>query len=447
MEKNQICPADEKLPISKLIPLGLQHVFAMYAGALAVPLILGGAMGLDAEHLAYLIACDLFTCGLATLVQALGVGNYAGIKLPVVLGCSFVAVGPMVAIGQKSGLQVVFGSVIAAGLFLWIIARLFGKLTKFFPPIVTGTVIATVGLSLFPVAIGNAAGGTGNEGYGSLTNLFLAFFTLAIVLIMNRFFKGFMQAISILVALIIGTVVATFMGVVDYSEVGKAGWIHIVTPFYFGLPKFEISAIISLCLVAIVTTIEAIGVFVGLGDICGKEITEKDMVRGIRAEGITKIMGGVMNSFPYATFSQNVGLVTLSGIRSRYVCVAAGIILAILGVLPKVAALGTAIPVSVLGGATLAMFGSVAVSGFKILSKVDYTKQGNLMIIAVSMAVGLGFKFCPDALVNIPEQIRMFLEDGIVTTSILAVILNIVFNSNELFGKKVNKASGETKAV
>lgn len=436
-QQEKISPVDEKLPIKRLIPLGFQHVFAMYAGALAVPLILGNAMGLSQEELAFLIAADLFTCGLATLVQALGVGKYAGIKLPVVLGCSFVAVGPMVAIGKDASLPVVFGAVIAAGIFLWLIAGIFGKLIKFFPPVVTGTVIATVGVSLMPVAIHNAAGGDGAADYGSLQNLFLAGITLIVVIIMNRFFKGFLQAISILVALIVGTIIASFMGAVDYSEVIHSSWFQIVTPFHFGMPKFEPSAVISLCLVAVVTTIEAIGVFLGLGEICEKDISEKDIVKGIRAEGITKVMGGVMNSFPYATFSQNVGLISLSGIRSRYVCVTAGIILSILGVIPKFAALGTAIPVAVLGGATLAMFGSVAVSGFKILSKVDFSNQGNLLTIAISMSVGLGFKFMPDALVNIPGTLKMFLEDGIITASILAIILNIVFNYKELGKTKV----------
>ena len=447
-ESKKISPVDEKLPISKLIPLGFQHVFAMYAGALAVPIIIGNAVGLSPEDLAFLIAADLFTCGLATLVQALGIGKYAGIKLPVVLGCSFVAVGPMVAIGQKpgSGLTTVFGAVIAAGIFLWLIARLFGKLIKFFPPLVTGIVITTVGISLLPVAIENAAGGaSAGAEFGSLTNLLLAGITLVVVLIMNRFFTGFLQSISILVALIVGTIIATFMGVADYSEVVHAGWFSIVRPFHFGAPVFDVSAIISLCLVAIVTTIEAIGVFMGLGQICEKEIDEKDIVRGIRAEGITKIMGGVMNSFPYATFSQNVGLVTLSGIKSRYVCVSAGVILAVLGVIPKFAALGTAIPVSVLGGATLAMFGTVAVSGIKILSTVDFSKQGNILTIAVSMGVGLGFKFMPEALAFVPDFLTMFLEDGIITASFLAIILNILFNYKDL--NKSAKVEAVTESV
>jgi xanthine permease len=423
---------DEKLPISRLFPLGLQHVLAMYAGALAVPLILGGAMGLSQQELAYLIAADLFTCGIATLIQAFGIGNYAGIKLPVVLGCSFVAVGPMVAVGKEASLPVIYGAVIASGIFIWLIAGLFGKLTKFFPPLVTGTVIAVVGLSLMPVAINNAAGGTGKPDFGSPANLGLALFTLIVVLIMNRFFKGFLQAISVLAGLVAGTIAASFMGMVNYSEVAHSGWFEIVTPFYFGLPEFKLDAIISLCLVSIVTTIEAIGVFLGLGDICEKEISEKEIVRGIRAEGIAKAMGGVMNSFPYATFSQNVGLVALSGVRSRYVCVAAGIILAVLGIIPKFAALGTVIPTSVLGGATLAMFGMVAVSGMRILSTIDFSKPGNLLTIAVSMGIGLGFKAAPQAIAQLPHGLQMLFGDGIISASIVAIVLNIFFNYKEL---------------
>ena len=217
---NKIDYINEKLPASKLVPLGLQHVLSMYAGALVVPIMIGKALGLNPQQLAYLIAADLFTCGLATLIQAFGIGNYAGIKMPVILGCSFVAVSPMIAIGTSGGLSgaegltAIYGATIISGLLLWAVAYYFGKLTKFFPPVVTGTVITVVGLSLIPLAINNSAGGIGEKGYGDPKNLLLALFVLAIVLFMNRFFKGFLQSISVLVGLIVGTIVAYFMGMV-----------------------------------------------------------------------------------------------------------------------------------------------------------------------------------------------------------------------------------------
>lgn len=436
---------NEKLPLKQLIPLGLQHVLSMYAGALVVPIVLAAALGLNAQQTAYLIAADLFTCGIATLIQAYGIGNYAGIKLPTILGCSFVAVGPMIAIGTSVGggtvgLTVIYGATIVSGLLLWATSGLFGKLTRFFPPVVTGTVITVVGLTLIPMALNNAAGGLNNPDFADPKNLGLALFVLIVVIIMNRFFTGFMQSISVLAGLLAGTIVAYFMGMVDFTEVSHAGWFEIITPFHFGLPKFELTSIISLTLVAIVTSVEAIGVFLGLGQICEKEVTQKDIIKGLRAEGIAKTMGGIFNSFPYATFSQNVGLVTLSGVKSRFVCVAAGIILIILGVLPKFAALGTAIPMSVLGGATLAMFGMVAVSGLRILSGVDFKKQGNLLIIAISIAVGLGCKVSQDALVNLPETFKTIFQDGIILACGFAIILNILFNYDEIKEKAAQES-------
>ena len=446
---NKIDYINEKLPVKKLVPLGLQHVLSMYAGALAVPIILGASLGLSAQDVAFLIAADLFTCGLATLIQAYGIGNYAGVKLPVVLGCSFVAIGPMIAIGTSNGmtgtagLPDIYGAVIASGLIIWAIAGVFGKLTRFFPPIVTGTVITVVGLSLIPVAINNAAGGLDNPGYGDIKNLLLALFVLVVVLFMNRFFKGFLQAISVLIGLIAGTIVAYFLGMVDFQEVHNASWFELVKPFHFGMPKFKLDAIISMTLVDIVTSIEAIGVFLGLSQICESKISEKDIIRGLRGEGISKTLGGIFNSFPYATFSQNVGLVALSGVRSRYVCVTSGVILAILGVLPKFAALGTVIPMSVLGGATLAMFGMVAVSGMRILLEADFTKPGNLLIVAVSISVGLGFKVAPDAIAQLPPQLKLVFGDGIISASLFAVVLNIFFNYKELKKGSSNTAQEE----
>ncbi|AFS79713.1 xanthine permease PbuX [Gottschalkia acidurici 9a] len=448
---NKIDYVNERLPVKQLVPLGLQHVLSMYAGALVVPIVLGGALGLSPQQLAYLIAADLFTCGIATLIQAYGIGNYAGIKLPTILGCSFVAVGPMIAIGTAAnvssgvqGLTIIYGATIISGLLLWAVSGLFGKLTRFFPPVVTGTVITVVGLSLIPLALDNAAGGANNADYGDPKNLLLAVFVLGVVIFMNRFFKGFLQSISVLVGLLAGTIVAYFLGMVNFEEIRHAGWFELILPFHFGMPEFRLDAIISLTLVAIVTSVEAIGVFLGLGEICDKEISEKDIIKGLRAEGIAKTMGGLFNSFPYATFSQNVGLVTLSGVKSRFVCVAAGFILIVLGVIPKFAALGTAIPMSVLGGATLAMFGMVAVSGIRILSGVDFSKQGNLIIIAVSIAIGLGCKVSQGALANLPDGLKMIFQDGIISASLFAIVLNILFNFKDI---KKSSTEGSSEAV
>ena len=249
-----------------------------------------------------------------------------------------------------------------------------------------------------------------------------------------------MQATSVLLGLIFGTIVASFMGMVNMTAVSNAGWFRIVTPFYFGLPKFELGPIVTMCLISLILMIEAVGVFIGVANICGKKIEKEEIVSGLRGEGIAQIFGGIFNSFPYTTFSQNVGLVALSGIKSRYVTVCSGIILICLGIVPKIAALATIIPSAVLGGATLAMFGMVAVSGIKILSTVDFTKTGNMLTIALAIGIGISSKVAPGTFDQLPYAIKFILDDGIVAGSIVAIFGNLFFNYKEMMSSEV-KAS------
>ncbi|HBP62711.1 MAG TPA: xanthine permease [Desulfosporosinus sp.] len=429
-ENNQV---DSKLPFRKLFPLGLQHVLAMYAGAIAVPLILGGALALNAQQITFLIAADLFTCGIATLLQAFGIGNLLGVKLPVILACSFIAVSPMISIGKQYGLTTIYGAVIVAGIILAVLAPVFGKIIRIFPPVVTGSLITVVGLSLTSVAFNSAAGGTGSKSFGDPKNLALAAFTLLIILVVNKYFKGFIQAIAVLIGLIVGTIVASFMGMVSFSAVSQASWLHIVTPFYFGVPVFRVDAIITMTIVSLIAAVEALGVFIAVGNIVKKPTSTESLVKGIRAEGIAQLLGGVLNSFPYTSFSQNVGLLVLSKVRTRFVCVCAGIILIILGLIPKFAALATTIPAPVLGGATLVMFGMVAVTGMRILFEVDMNKSGNLLIIASAVALGMGGKIAPAAFALLPHYLKMILEEGPIAAALTAIILNLFFNWKEIF--------------
>lgn len=446
MEAKTLNSADEKLPVKKLFPLGLQHVLAMYAGALAVPLIVGSAIGLTTQQIEYLIAADLFTCGVATFIQSFGLGKYVGIKLPVILGCSFVSVTPMIAIGKTEGLPVIYGAIICSGIFVILCSFFFGKILKFFPPIVTGSVITIVGLSLLPVGLDNAAGGYGPH-YGDPKNLLLAAIVLISILLMNKYFKGFAQATSVLLGLILGTVIAACMGMVNLSNVGTAGWFRITTPFYFGLPQFKVGPILTMCLVSIVLMIEATGVFMGIGKICDKDLGAEEITRGLRGEGVAQILGGLFNSFPYSTFSQNVGLVALSGVKSRYVCVTSGIILMCLGVVPKIAAVATIIPTAVLGGATIAMFGMVAVTGIRILSEVDFLDNGNMLVVACSLAMGLSTKVSPNLYAKLPYLLKFILEDGIVAGSITAILLNLLFNFKKMVGNDKKSSEKETNAA
>lgn len=288
--------ANEMLPLNQLTVLGLQHVLAMYAGAVAVPLVIGGAVGLTPEQLALLVAADLFTCGLATLIQALGIGPYIGIKLPAILGCTFAAVGPLIIIGKNLGMQTAYGSIIAAAIIVLIIAPLYGKILRFFPTVVTGTVVTMIGLSLVNVGVTSIGGGSGAKDFGSIENLLLAAFVMIVILLSNKFLKGFFQAISVLNGIVLGTIVAAFMGKVDFSLIQNAKWISFIHPFNFGFPKFDLGSIFMMTFVMLVVMIESTATFLGIGRVCEKEITQKDIVRGIRAEGIATILGGIFNS-------------------------------------------------------------------------------------------------------------------------------------------------------
>lgn len=405
----------------------MQHMLAMYAGAIIVPLIVGGGLGLNQKELTYLVSIDLLMCGVATILQALS-NRFFGIGLPVVLGCTFTAVGPMIAIGKQYGVSSIYGAIIAAGLFVVIFAKLFGKLVKLFPPVVTGSVVTVIGVTLVPAAINDMAGGVGSKDFGSLENLALAFGVLLFIIIMYRFFDGFIRSISILLGLLFGTIVAAFMGKVSLQAVGEADWFHGVQPFYFGTPTFELTPIITMILVACVGIVEATGVYFALSDICNKKIGEKELTKGYRAEGLAMVLGGIFNAFPYTTYSQNVGLVQLTGVRNRVIIYTCGGMLIVLGFIPKIAAITTIIPKSVLGGAMLAMFGMVMAYGIKMLSSVDFGRQENLLIVACSVGIGLGVTVVPTLFSQLPESIRILTDNGIVLGSASAVLLNIVFN-------------------
>ncbi|MPL77132.1 Uric acid permease PucK [bioreactor metagenome] len=419
--------------LGKTMFLGTQHVLAMYAGAIIVPLIVGSALKLNAEQMAYIIAADLFTSGIATLLQAWR-NPVFGIGLPVVLGCTFTAVFPMINIGNQFGIQAIYGAIICSGLFVFLISGWFGKLAKFFPPVVTGSVVTIIGITLVPVAINNMAGGVGSPDFGAVSNLTLAFGVLLFIILLNRFATGFIRAISVLLGLIVGTLVAAAMGTVHVNTVAEASWFNMVTPLYFGTPVFEPSAILTMIVVAIVSMVESTGVFLALGEICGRKLDQDDLARGYRAEGLAVLIGGLLNSFPYTTFSQNVGLVQLSKSKSVNVVVAAGVILLFLGMIPKFAALAMIIPNAVLGGAMVAMFGMVVAAGIKMLGKIDFSSNDNLLVIACSVALGMGVTVVPDLFMQFPPLVKILFGNGIVAGATTAIVLNIILNMGRTEG-------------
>ena len=409
---------------SKAMVLGLQHLLAMYSGSILVPMMIGQALGYNSEQLTYLVSTDIFMCGVATFLQ-LQLNKYFGIGLPVVLGVAFQSVAPLTIIGQSHGSGAMFGALIVSGIFVVLISGIFSKLANYFPAIVTGSVITTIGLTLIPVAIGNMGN---NEANPTLESLTLALITVFIILVVNIFTKGFLKSISILLGLVIGTLIASGMGQVNFTPVIQAPLLHIPTVFYFGAPTFEFSSIVMMCIIATVSTVESTGVYLALSDITKDPIDETRLRNGYRAEGLAVLLGGVFNTFPYTGFSQNVGLVKMSGIKTRLPIYYAAGFLVLLGLLPKFGALAQIIPSPVIGGAMIVMFGFVSLQGMQMLARVDFVNnEHNFLIAAVSIAVGVGFNNS-NLFNSLPTAFRMFFSNGIVMASILAVVLNAILN-------------------
>lgn len=475
MTTSSVHPVDEILPPQKLFTLGLQHVLVMYAGAVAVPLIVGRALKLEPADVAFLISADLFVCGIATLIQSLGATQWFGIRLPVMMGVTFAAVGPMVAMananGGPEGARAIFGAIIAAGIISMLIAPLVSRMLRFFPPVVTGTIILVIGVSLMRIGInwifGNPVGPTApmivdpahadwlkaategavaaglpevpaklaaaptmpNPAYAPLGNIGVSAIVLMSILMIARFAKGFIANISVLLGIVIGCLVAIATGAMTFGKVAEAKAFALITPFHFGMPSFDPVMIVTMVLVMIVVMIESTGMFLALGDMTGKKVDQAALSAGLRTDGLGTLIGGIFNTFPYTSFSQNVGLVGVTGIKSRFVCVAGGVILIVLGLIPKMGALVESIPTMVLGGAGLVMFGMVAATGVRILAGVNFTtNRNNLFIVAVSLGFGMIPLIAPNFKQWMPHGIHPLIESGILLASIAAVLLNAFFN-------------------
>jgi xanthine permease len=457
-------PVDQVLPAPKLVAYGFQHVLAFYAGAVLVPILVANALGLSAEQLIHLINADLFTCGLASLIQSIGFGKRwfrFGIKLPLLQGVTFTAVSPMIAIGTAvisgggtpvDGLLTIYGSVIVAGLFTILVAPFFARLLRFFPPIVTGSIILVIGIALIPVAAGNVTSGAiiGNNGsyvdphtgktvfsgvlnYSLqngpllLQNLAYAFGTLLVILLVQRFFRGFLQTIAVLIGLVVGTLVAFALGSAHFDNVASSPWFGVVTPFRFGVPIFSITAILSMVIVMIVTMVETTGDSYATGEIVGKRIRPADIAAAIRADGLATVLGGVFNSFPYTAFAENVGLVRLTQVKSRWVVATAGGIMIIIGLVPKVAAIVAGIPAPVLGGASLALFAAVAVAGVQTLQKVDFTDHRNGIVLGTTLGAAMLVTAYASIANAFPSWAQIFFGSGITFGAIVAILLNLLF--------------------
>nr|WP_276207964.1 nucleobase:cation symporter-2 family protein [Streptomyces malaysiense] len=426
-------PVDEKLPALKMATSGLQHVAAMYAGVVAPPLIVGAAAGLSGGDLTFLTGACLFTAGLATFLQTLGFWKI-GARLPFVNGVTFAGVAPMTAIiasvkDKSDALPVIFGAVMVAGLLGFLAAPVFCKAVRFFPPVVTGTVITLIGVSLLPVAFGWAQGPDPSaHDYGSTTNLTLAGITLLIVLLLRRFTRGFVKQIAVLLGLIAGTLIAIPFGATDFSPVASADLIGFPTPFHFGAPQFHIAAILSMCVVMVVSMTESTADMLALGEIVERPSDERTISAGLRADTLGSALSPLFNGFMCSAFAQNIGLVAMTRIRSRFVVAFGGGFLVLMGLCPAAAALIAVVPRPVLGGAGVVLFGSVAASGIQTLVRAGLDRDNNVLIVAVSLAIGIVPITAPDFYHAFPDTARIVLDSGISTGCVAAVVLNLVFN-------------------
>lgn len=426
--KRPLGPEDERLPLGRTTAFGAQHVLTMYGAIVAVPLIIGQAAGLPGDQVALLISSCLLMGGLATCLQSLGL-PLMGSKLPLVQGVSFAGVAPMLAIlAGGGGIQAIFGAVLVSSAAGFLLAGAFSRVIRFFPSVVTGTVITVIGISLLPVAIDWAAGTTD----GSEPNnraIALAAITLLIVLLLSKVGIGMISRLSILLAFVLGTGIAALMGMADFSRVGEGSLISFPTPLAFGPPTFEIAAIISMLIVVLVTMTETTADILAVGEITGAKITSKRVANGLRADMASSTLAPVLNSFTQTAFAANVGLVAVTGVRSRFVVGAAGFIMIALGLLPIVGEVVAAIPEPVLGGASIVLFGTVASSGVRTLAKADFGNSMNLVIVAVSFAFGLIPVASPNFYQGFPSWAQTILGSGISAAAIVAITLNLVFNS------------------
>ncbi|MCU9809571.1 MAG: uracil-xanthine permease family protein [Paraclostridium dentum] len=413
------------------ILLGFQHIVAAFGGIVAVPLVIGPAIGVDVRTTAMLVSATIFVAGLATIIQARGIYKI-GAKLPCIMGTSFTFVGPAITVGTSMGLAGIFGATILGSFIEMILSRFIKPLMKFFPPVVTGTVVTLIGLTLVPVSMDWCAGGIGSPTYGSITNICIALMVMIIVVGFNIYGKGVLSSSSILIGMFVGYLTCIPIGLVDFTPIKEASWIGLP-----GIPvilehgiKFSLAGVAPFIIAYLVTTIETVGCLIAIGEASDIKTSSEQLSKGVLADGLGSFLAGFFGVCPNTTFSQNIGLIPITKVSSRYVVIISGVIMMLLGIFPKLGALVASIPSPVLGGAGIVMFGVVAASGIKTLSKVNINNR-NLIIISVSIALGLGITTRPELLTVLPESLKLLFGSGISTGTIFAVMLNILLKDTE----------------
>ncbi|ELZ61154.1 MULTISPECIES: uracil-xanthine permease family protein [unclassified Haloferax] len=418
---------EDRPPLSEAVPLGIQHVLAMFLGNVAPPLILAGAVGSVSGQTTFLVQMALIVAGAATLVQAFPVGP-VGARLPIVMGTSFAFLGPLIGIGQQFGIAAVFGASLLAAPVELVMGVTLDRFQKYFPPLVTGIVVMLIGLTLIPTGMNYAAGasaGPSAAGYGSFANLGLAGLVLVVTVVLNQFFAGFLRVISVFVGIVVGYVAAIALGMVDFTAVATAGWITVPTPLRFGL-EFPPSAVLTVAFLYVITGLETIGDISGTVSATGRNPTRKEFRGGLVADAVMSAFAALFNALPNTSFSQNVGLVSFTGVASRYVVGIGGVVLVVLGFVPKVGAVVSVMPDAVLGGGALILFAMIFSSGARIITQNVTLDHRNSTILALSMAFGLGVAFRPEVLQNFPAEVQTLFGSALVTGGFTALALNVV---------------------
>ena len=456
--RGPVHPVDEVLPPQRLAVLGLQHLFIMYAGAVAVPLIVGPAVGLSGHDIAILVSADLLVSGIASIIQSVGIGKIMGVRMPVVAGATFTVLNPMIIIanqyGGRSGLPVVYGALLISGIFGLLIAKPFSMVLRFFPPLVTGTVIAMIGLSLIGADVGLIAGDSHsnfsatipvlkngspvfqngaivtqlNPHSGQISHIVLAALVILIIIVISRLFSGFVAQTAVLISIVLGSIIAWPMGLLKFPDVPSSKWFGIATPFHFGHPQFKAAAIISMCIVILVTYTESTADMLAVGEMTERALSPSDLARGLATDGFSALLASFMNSFPDTAYAENVGLIGMTKVRSRWVVTVCGVLLVLLGLIPKVGAVVSDLPGPVIGGAATVMFAMVTAIGIQTLHKANFEGNHNLLIVAVALSFGLIPTIQPNFYEHFPQNFQVIFGSSITSTVIVVFVLNLVFN-------------------
>ncbi|WP_050608195.1 nucleobase:cation symporter-2 family protein [Clostridium niameyense] len=433
MKKNErdmqlIYGVNDKPQILMQVLLALQHIFAAFGGIIVVPIVLSSALGLDAKTSTILISSTILAAGIATFIQSRGFGPI-GARVACVMGTDFTFVAPAIVVGTKFGLAGIFGATILGASIVIILSFFVKPLMKLFPPIVTGTVVCLIGLTLLPVSIDWAAGGVGASNYGSLKNIAIALFIMIFTLMLNHYGKGLLSSASILIGMVLGYIICIPLGMVDFSSVREASWLSFPQIWSYGI-KFNLEAVLPFIPAYFVTIIGTVGCLKAITEVSGIEEQEKPIASGVLSDGVGSLIAGIFGALPNTSFSQNIGLIPLTKVASRYVTMMAGILLVILGLFPKFAALINIMPQPVLGGVGIVMFGTVAAAGIQTLSSVKLNNR-NMLIIATSIGLGLGVTFRPEFISKLPEAFKMIFSSGISTGTIVALLLNLILTEKE----------------